>query len=220
MSPPPFHLVQFQFLPMPTGRRVRDAVELLEAVQQMPDSMLARHLVLCTLDVNFDPARHRNDFAHWAAESLQEPALAEALSVVEPYRRASWDSVRQELEEILEDPRWSHGAAARARQDLFLEDAAEIRVETEVAAHDLDSMYELIAGADHGSLLHHVHGAALRHPAGRDDFAFWIDTALGLPEVADRLSAIDFPFYSLEELKRELLATLDVERRRLAETAG
>ena len=59
--------------------------------------------------------------------------------------------------------------------------------------------------------------ARYRLGRGRSDFAEWVDTALGLPELADRLAHIDPGVGSLERIRdrhlRALTEALDREAR-------
>lgn len=46
---------------------------------------------------------------------------------------------------------------------------------------------------------------------GKDDFSEWIDTSLGLPEVAERIRKIDPYQLSLEEIREKVLEALGGE---------
>lgn len=211
MADESFQLVECYALPMPTGMRVRDARDLLDAARRMPAGVFERHLMQCYLRPDFEVASFPNDFALWAAECLEDLTLAEALSGLDPYHARDWEAVREDMVEILEEALWERPVSPPVRQgsELFLEDGKIILVETGVEAHDLSELRDMVAGVSDATIYHHMHGGSFRNDDARNDFAVWAETALGLESVAADLAAIDFPYYTLEELRGKILAVLD-----------
>ena len=207
----PFRMVRTYHLARPTGDRVRDAEGLLLAARTAPEAILERHLLQCYLRPEFEASGYPNDFAIWAADNLGDHALAEALSGLHPYRSRDWEEIRSRLVEAIEGRLWEDDSYRRVRpgRELFLEDAVTIVIETGVSAKDVNELRDLIAGARPGDLFHHVHRAGFESADCRNDFATWVEAELGLGDLAGALAAIDFPYFTLEELRAKLLATLE-----------
>ena len=54
----------------------------------------------------------------------------------------------------------------------------------------------------------HFINARLRPRLKANDFSYWIDDSLGLPELAEKLNGIDFYTNTLEGVRREILRVL------------
>lgn len=83
-----------------------------------------------------------------------------------------------------------------------------------VSAWDLDSLRAGIESVPAACLFHHVLRIPARFPAVRDlpehDFARWVDDALQLPEMSERLAFVgSASVASLDRLRADLLAVLD-----------
>jgi hypothetical protein len=77
----PFTFMQVHVVPVPTGHRARTLREFRDALAEVDVSALFFHLV----EARYRLGRGQGDFAEWIASSLGQPALAEALSRIDPH---------------------------------------------------------------------------------------------------------------------------------------
>jgi hypothetical protein len=201
---------------MPTGRRLRDTRDLLDAARTAPDRVLEQHFLHCYLRPEFEVSNYPNDFAIWAAEGLEDIPLAEALSGIDPFRSRDWDQIREEMVDVIEDVLWEAPGLHQVRlgREFFLEESVTIVVDTGGMARDLAELRDRIAVCPPPAIYHHVHRACSAHTGAQSDFALWIRSSQELPELAEEIDNIDFPYYTLEQLRAVLLDRIDrhVER--------
>jgi hypothetical protein len=207
----PFRFVRSYVVGMPTGARLRDARDLLEAARTASDRVLEQHLLHCYLRPEFEVSGYPNDFAIWAAEALEDLPLAEALSGIDPFRCEDWDHVREEMTEVIEDDLWEDPGLRHVRpgRELFLEESITVVVETGGVARNLEQLRKRIAVCQPSAIYHHVHRACSRQREANSDFSNWVEQSLGLADLAREIDDIDFPYYTLEQLRWVLLDLLD-----------
>lgn len=207
----PFRFVRSYTLAMPTGARLRDARDLLMALRGAPDGVLEHHLLHCYLRPEFEISHYPNDFAVWAAEGLGDAPLAEALCGIDPWRGRDWGRVRRELVEVIEDHLFEDPGVhcARAGRELALEESVTVVVETGGTARDLAGLRERVRGCRPSAIFHHVHRACFEQEDGINDFSRWLRMSQGLADPAAGIAGIDFPSYTLEELRWQILERLD-----------
>src|SRR5512135_2948532 len=97
----PFEFRQCAILVKSTGRKARNLKELRDLIGSASDNCLFHHVHQYFLKGHI--LEQTNDFAEWAAESLEERALAERLSSVDPYAFASLAAVRSALLTVIDE---------------------------------------------------------------------------------------------------------------------
>jgi hypothetical protein len=196
---------------MPTGTRLRDTRDLLSAVRTAPDAVLERHLLYCYLRPEFEVSHFPNDFAIWAAESLEDAPLAESLAGLDPHLTKNWDEVRRQIVDLVEDHLWEDPGVHRVRkgQELALEECASVIVDTGGTAEDLAGLRGRIQTCRPSAIFHHFHRPCFYQPDGLNDFSRWLAQSQELEELAAEINSIDFPYYTLEELRWQILERLD-----------
>jgi hypothetical protein len=209
----PFLFVRYHALPMPTGIQLRDARDLLQAVRQAPLGVLEQHLLHCYLRPDFEVSSFPNDFAIWAAECLEDLRLAEALSGIDPFHSRDWTEIRERLVDVIEDALWEDTGlhAVRRGREMFLQESVAFVVYTGGQAQSLRELRERIAACRPSAIYHHVHRACFRHADAVNDFSRWVRRSLENEALAEELVEIDFPYYTIEELRWQLLDRLDAE---------
>ncbi|HDH05095.1 MAG TPA: hypothetical protein ENH01_05190, partial [Nitrospirae bacterium] len=78
-----------------TGKKAGNLGELRKLISQAGDECIFHHVYQYFLKGHV--LEYTNDFAQWAGESLEERALAERLSSIDPYTLKSVSEVRKEL---------------------------------------------------------------------------------------------------------------------------
>ena len=185
--------------------------ELRMRIAACSESVLFHHFCETQLRPTFDNPDYRNDFAVWAKLYLGDRVLAERLGVIDPYAMATIEDLRSVVLEILED-RLSEvsdvSSVSQGDEFSFLE-ATTVTFDTgERIAHPRD-LAAAVRGMTNGSIYYHFFEARRRLAGGQDDFSVWLQEE---PEknrkIIDALRSIDFYFYSLTELRRQIVAAV------------
>lgn len=193
---------------IPTAMNLR---EMQERVGICPIECLFHHFCETVIRPTFDDPEFRNDFAVWAARQLQDRVLAERLAIVNPYKLPSFEDLRMQVMDILEE-RMSEVAyipwAPRGREFYFMQ---AVTVVFDTGMH-LTAPRNLLNALPHmslGSVYYHFVEARRRTEGGLDDFSTWLQEFNGdIEPVLHALAGVDFYFLTLSELKRTLIQTL------------
>jgi hypothetical protein len=212
----PFRFTDYEGLVMPTGRRAANLKEFIEAVRSVPVEVIHHHLHRTALSHRFGAWRYPNDFAEWAATSLEDLALAEKLASLDPYAHANLEAAREAILELLEEhldlapivPWARRGFEFHFASGYFLALPGEREVWT------LAELRDALAEVSLSSLYYHFHEARLRLAGDEsDDFSRWIEEHFAEHPIVAELRGIDFLFYSLEDLRQRILHIFDGHRR-------
>jgi len=210
----PFLLKEYTYLDKPMGLQARDLRSFLHIVREVPDSVLRCHTMQCYLRPGFDVVDYPNEFASWAAYGLEDYPMAEAFSALEPYRAGGWRDVRDTIEEMVEERLWdrSNGHQTPVNRAFHFQDSVNFVLETGMRAWTLADLRESLSGASLDSVYYHFHEAHQRqgNPDGAgDDFSAWIEDELEAVSLAEAIRSIDFPCYSLSDLKQAVIDRVD-----------
>src|SRR5262245_51507600 len=190
--------------------QARDARELLAELQRVPLESIFCHTAAALLHRPLLPEAYPNDFALWVDIETGDRRLAERLAAVDAFPAAAMEGVREALVTTIQDHlQHLHGSIPHARREPFrFVQVHLVPVSTGLQARDLREFRDALADVDVSSLFYHIIEARYRQRRGRGDFAEWIDTGLGRPDVADRLAHIDPYVGSLERLRDRHLSVL------------
>jgi hypothetical protein len=95
----PFEFRQCITLVKATGRKAKTLAELRDLTAETSEASLYHHTYQYFLKAH--ALEYTNDFAQWAGESLEERALAEELSNVDPYSFNDINGLRIELMRVM-----------------------------------------------------------------------------------------------------------------------
>ncbi|MDH5668779.1 MAG: DUF5752 family protein [Nitrospira sp.] len=201
------------------GKHAEDERTLTELLEEVPLDSVYFHTHSYFLRHRFIERTYPNDFAEWVGEQVRDHVLAERLSVVDPFTFKSLEALREELISIFDDhlsglvtvPRAGFGTPFYFNRSRILE------VPTGVEVRTLSEFRNAISEIDTSSLYFHVFEAHLRLQREENDFSAWIRSGLNLPNLADRIRALNPYLGSLERLRSNLLTMCDEE---LARTGG
>jgi hypothetical protein len=211
----PFRFTDYEGLVMPTGLRAGNLRELIDRVRSVPLEVIHHHLHRTPLSHRFGVWDYPNDFALWAARSLEDLALAEKLASLDPYAFTSLEATREAIVDLLEEhldglPNvpWSRpGFEFHFATGYFIALPGEREVWTVAELRNALSEVPL------SSLYYHFHEARLRVAGDEsDDFSRWIEEQFGAHPAVAPLRGIDFFFYSLEDLRQRILMILAGDR--------
>ena len=215
MTPHPFIQQGCALVTMSTGLRAQSLKELRQGVSLASDQCLHYHFWGRLLRPQFGEADFANDFAAWVAGPVGDPATAERLNILNPSHVPSFEDLRRDILDILDDrlSREDFLSWARADRDFFFTDAAMIVFDTELRAHSPAELASLVETASHGSLFFHFVDARRRTPDHHDDFSSWLVHACEESEDSPRIRALRSldPFLlRVTELRQRVVAALRI----------
>jgi hypothetical protein len=190
-----------------TGHKAATLKELRDGIAEVSNSSLFHHT--CQFFLKGKIQEHTNDFALWVSTGLEESALAEQLSIIDPYSFASMASLRKHFLKVIgrcmkefPEPR-----PALPGEAFFFNEAATFLFPAGLRARNLAEFLMAIKHVDSSSIYYHFYEARARLKRGTDDFSKWIDEVHKAPGIAKRLRAID-PFMNNLEHVREQIASI------------
>jgi hypothetical protein len=165
---------------------------------------------------------YTNDFAHWAGESLEERALSERLSNIDPYTYANIDSLRKELLAVIDDylEKFPEPRRAMLRDEFHFTQTVTLVFPSGTRVRNLAEFLMAVKYVDSGCIYYHFYEARTRHDEPVDDFTFWIEGALGKKELAVRIRAIDPFMHTIEGIREHIAGAVEEELKEDMETAG
>ena len=202
-----------------TGKKAKGLREFRDALASVGRGSIFHHTYQYLLKGHV--LEYTNDFAHWAGESIEERALAEHLSNIDPYDFRDIDGLRAELVKQIDEylERFPEPRDAMAGDEFFFNETIMLVFSAGVRARNLAEFLMAIKYVDSSALFYHFFDARQRL-GGIDDFSRWFEEALGKSELAVRVRAIDPFMHSLEGLRERIAAAVEDEVKKDMESAG
>ena len=192
-------------------RAVVNIRELQDRVGICQPECLFHHFCETMIRPTFDDPEFYNDFAVWAIRTLRDRILAERLAMINPYKVRTFEELRQQVLDILEERIYEerHIPWAPPGQEFHFMQAVTVVFDTGVVLHRPQDLVEQFPLMSRGSIYYHFVEARRRTRRQRDDFSAWLmefgdETA---PLVA-ALENVEFYFLTLAELKDNLVMAL------------
>lgn len=186
--------------------------ELLERVGQAPVECLFHHFCETVLRPTFDDPEFHNDFAAWAAHNLRDRVLAERLAIINPYSLDSFEELRNQTVDIIEERLAENQQIlwVPADQQFQFMQAVTVVFDTGVELQQPAELLPHLEQMSLGSVYYHFVEARRRTETRVDDFTAWLeDFGDETATLRDELASIDFYFLSLRELQRKLVEVVD-----------
>ncbi len=193
------------------GKQAEDERQLAELLEEVPLDSVYFHTHSYFLRTRFIERTYPNDFAQWVGEQVRDHVLAERLSVLDPFDFKSLEALREELLSIIDDHLSGMATVPRAGlgSSFYFNRSRILEVPTGVEARTLREFRDAISEVDVSAIYFHVFEAHLRLRREENDFSAWIRGSLKLPELADRMRALNPYLGSLERLRSSLLTMCD-----------
>jgi len=209
----PFHFVGCLELRELLGRKAADLQQLMTVIEEAPLDSIYYHTHSYFLRHEHAPTLFPNDFATWVAVSVRDRVLGERLGLIDPFEFRDLESLRGEIVSIIDGhlkslwnvPRLIQGAPFEFIRSHIIE------VDLEMTATTLPEFRECLERIDRGALFNHIYEARIRKGRKRGDFVAWMEseTGLGLPQLGDRVAAIQPLGLTLEDMRARILAVVD-----------
>ena len=199
-----------------TGKKAGDLRELRDAIAVVSGRSIFHHTYEYFLKGHV--LEHTSDFAHWAAESLEERVLAEHLSNIDPYDFKDISGLRGKLLGVIDDylGRFPEPRKAMPGEEFFFNETITFVFPAGISAKNLAEFFIAIKYLDANSIYYHFFEARTR--LGGDDFSNWIENILGKKELAERIRAIDPFMHNIEGIRGHIVEIVELEVKRSMET--
>jgi len=196
---------------MATGKRARSLVGLRDHLETIEQESIYYHFWGGLLRPQFEDYEYHNDFASWAAHTLNDRTIAERLGIIDSTKYETLDQLRQELVELIDERvdelevvPW----APRDKQFEFI--VSDIVVfTTKKAIQDPKALLNIVPKMSLGSIFYHFIDARRRSPERTDDFTPWLKSfGKRYQDLIDGIMGIDPCLTSLSALRDELTEEL------------
>ncbi|HSB68583.1 MAG TPA: DUF5752 family protein [Candidatus Methylomirabilis sp.] len=193
------------------GARAENERQLAELLEEVPLDSIYYHTHSFFLRHKFVAGPFPNDFATWSAIQVRDRVLGERLAMVDPGMFPSLQALREELVAVIDDhlrrlpviPGIIFGEPFDFIQSRIVE------IPTGISARSLQEFRDVLLEVDLSAVYYHLMEARLRLGRGQNDFAAWLERALGLPDLAARIRGVDPYSGSLERTRSRLVQLCD-----------
>jgi hypothetical protein len=210
----PFEFKQCISISKSTGEKAVSLKELEDRLSSVSDDSIFHHTYQYFLKGHI--LEYTNDFAHWAGESLEERALAEHLSNIDPYDFKDIRDLRNELIRVIHVYRanFPEPREVLPGNEFYFTETITIIYPVGIRAKNLAEFLTAMKYIDIGSIYYHFFEARTRLGGETDDFSKWILDGFGKKGLAEKISAIDPFMHNLEGIKIYLVETIEEEVKR------
>lgn len=207
----PFEFRECMILLKATGQKAATLRELCEIIARTTDESIINHTYQYFLKGH--TYQYTNDFAQWSGESLEEEALSEHLSNVDPYEFKSTNDLRCEILRVIDAYLKSFPTPRDAMpgQEFYFNESVTFIYPVGIRARNLPEFLIAIRYVDPSCIYYHFYEARIRLGTGSDDFSRWIETALGKKDLAGKIRAIDPFMHTLEGIREHIVEAVEAE---------
>jgi hypothetical protein len=194
----PFEFRQCISIIKSTGKKARNIRELRELINSISDDCIFHHTYQYFLKGHI--LEYTNDFAQWAGESLEENALSERLSNIDPYDFKDIASLRGRLIRVIDEylTLFPEPRDAMSGDEFYFNETVTLIFSAGIRARNLAEFLTAMKYIDAASVYYHFYEARTRLGGSSDDFSRWID-----------------PFmHTLDEIKKHIIVEIEEEVRR------
>ena len=197
-----------------TGRHASNLRELREVIASVSDDSIFHHMYQYFLKGHI--LEYTNDFAQWAGENLEERALAEGLSIIDPYDFRDIGALRNELLKTIDDylEKFPEPREAMPGDEFYFNETISLTFHVGMRAQNLAEFLLAIRYVDMGAIYYHFYEARMRLGGGVDDFSAWVEDVLGKKDLAERMRSIDLFMHSAEGIRDHIIQEVEAELRR------
>jgi hypothetical protein len=208
----PFEFKQYTSILKSTGRRAKNLRELREGIASVSKEAIFHHTYQYFLKAHI--LEYTNDFAQWAGDSIEERALSERLSNIDPYAFKDIDDLRKELLDVIDDyiENFPEPRDTAPGDEFYFNEAIILIFPTGVRAKNLAEFLIAIKYIEPSSIYYHFYDARTRL-GGINDFSKWFETELGKKELSEKIRLIDPFMHSIEKIREHISELLESEVR-------
>jgi hypothetical protein len=210
----PFEFRQCISILKSTGEKAKNVHELRDLIRTVSDDCIFHHTYQYFLKGHI--LEYTNDFAHWAAESLEESALSERLSNIDPYDFMKINNLRNEFIQVIDDylKVFPEPREAMSGNEFHFNETVTLIFPVGIRARNLAEFLTAMRYINTASIYYHFYEARIRLGGGTDDFSRWVEDVFGKKELANRIRSIDPFMHSLEDIKKHIIKEVEEEVRK------
>ena len=203
-----------------TGKKAGTLRELRDRIATISEESIYHHMYQYFQKGH--AREYTNDFAHWAGESLEERALSERLSNIDPYTYAGIEDLRKAILSVVDDhlEKFPEPREAMQKDEFHFTQTVTLVFPTGTWARNMAEFLMAIKYVDSGCICYHFYEARKRLGATVDDFTAWLEGSLNKTELAARIRAIDPFMHSIEGIREHIAAAIEDELKQEMEFAG
>ncbi len=197
-----------------SGKTAGTLRELRDAISEVSEEAIVHHTYQYFLKGHM--FEYTNDFAHWAGESLEERALAEHLSSIDPYSFRDVEALRRKLIDQIDDylEHFPEPRAAMPGDEFYFNETVTFIFSAGIRARNLAEFFAAIKFIDEGCVYYHFYESRVRLGKGTDDFSKWFDEALGEKDLAEKIRSIDPLMFTVEQIRGLIADAVEEEVRK------
>lgn len=204
-----FEFRQCAYILKSTGKKASNLRELRDVISTLSDESIFHHMYQYFLKGHI--LEYTNDFAHWAGESLEERALSERLTSIDPYEFTDIGDLRNELIKQIDNylENFPVPRGAMPGDEFYFNETVTLVFPAGIRAKNLAEFLLGIKFADAGSIYYHFYEARVR--LGVDDFSKWIEDVVGNLELSGKIRAIDPFMHNVEGIRGHIVEIVEEE---------
>jgi hypothetical protein len=205
----PFQFIAASYMVRICRERANNLAELAAELRTVSDASIFYHTFQSLEEHHYTP--FSSEFAQWVVAACNQYTLAEQMAALDVGRFVSIDQLRRELVAVIEEylEQYPQARLARGFEPFYFCEEIEFTLPLETRATTLAELADGIRNLSLQSLHHHFINSRLRLRLRTNDFSHWIQRNFGLTDLADRLNHVDFHTNTLDNLRDELVATLE-----------
>ncbi len=210
----PFQFKECIIIPRATGEKASSLKELREKIMLISDESLYHHTYQYFIRGHLH--EYTNRFAEWAAESIEERALSEQFSNLDPYEFNTIEELREELVNITSkylennpEPR-----PVLPGDEFYFNETLTMVFDAGLRARNLAEFLIAVRYVEPGSIYFHFYEARNRSDEKTNDFSSWFALAFGKEELADKIKNIDPFMYDIEGIRKLIVELVEAELRK------
>jgi hypothetical protein len=210
----PFEFNQCISILKSTGEKAKNIHELRNIIAVISDDCIFHHTYQYFIKGHV--LEYTNDFAHWAGESLEERALSEHLSNIDPYDYKNISGLKNKLLEVIDNylENFPEPREAMPNDEFYFNETVTLIFPAGIRAKNLAEFLTAIKYVDAGSVYYHFFEAQIRLGGGIDDFSRWIEDAFGKKDLVEKIRSIDPFMHDLEGIRNHIAEAVEEEVKR------
>jgi hypothetical protein len=204
----PFQFIAASYLIRIGRARAHTLAELASCLKEVSDASIFYHTFQSLEEHHY--TAFSSEFAQWVMAACNQTALAERLAAIDAGEFVSIDGLRDALVRAVEEHITQHpeGQNNVAFEPFYFREEVEFTLPLEMRAMTLAELADGIGKLSLQSLHHHFISSRLRLQLKTNDFSYWIENELHLPELARKLNRLDFHTNTLDGLRDEVVTTI------------
>jgi len=207
-----FKLKDCVIVMLSTGYRAQNLREFRNGLTEVHPDSIYHHFWGRFLQPSFDEPEYNNDFASWVVHGLNEKALAERLSTIDPAHYPDVESLRSKVIETVEErlDESEYVTWSGADQQFHFLRSKLIILDIGLEVHTPEELGKAIKDISLGSIYFHFIDARRRTESHKDDYTEWL-AGLGkkYKPLINSIQAIDPYFSSLKMIRRSLVKVFE-----------